>query len=229
MNYNAIIKNNEIKKDYTYKGIVMLTLEILYPEIKLNNAPEIQNRMNYKYRREVNKFHSYATNSLFGEAVTEYQDSLKHDFPFRPFDAVMNYTATMNEHCTLSTFFDQYVFTGGAHGNTIRYSDNSNIQNGHRIELRNLFQSGEDYTKIILTQILKLADEQFRENPFIYFENYRSLIVKYFDKDSFYFNPDNLSVYYQQYQIGPYASGIIVFDIPYQNMGISRPSCDIKK
>jgi hypothetical protein len=228
LNYNAIIKSNEIKMDYKYRDTVMLTLNILYSEIKLNNAPEIQNRINYIYRREANKFHNYATNTLLYEAVTEYQDSLKHDFPFRQFDAVMNYTVMMNEQCILSNFYDKYVFTGGAHGNTIRYSDSYNLRNGHHIELENLFKRGENYTKIILTQILKLADVQYKENPLIYFENYRSLIVKYFNPNSFCFNPDTLSIYYQQYEIGPYVSGIIVFNIPYQELNIVSPNCHLK-
>jgi hypothetical protein len=228
LNYNANIINREINKEYKYSSTVMLALNITYPEIQLKHRSAIQNNINNKYRFEVNKFYRYVTNSLFNDAVIEYKDSLKHNFPFRPFDAVMKYTVTMNEHCRLSTFYDQYVFTGGAHGNTIRFSDNWDLQTGHRIEMKALFKRGENYRELVLTQILQLADIEMKEDPFIYFENYKSLIVKYFNPNNFYLNPDTLSVYYQQYEIGPYVSGIIVFNIPYESLGLAKPGCYLK-
>ena len=33
------------------------------------------------------------------------------------------------------------------------------------------------------------------------------------------------AVYYQQYEIAPYASGIPVFEIPYADLGIEKPNC----
>jgi hypothetical protein len=67
-----------------------------------------------------------------------------------------------------------------------------------------------------------------KEIPHIYFENYRSLIVRYFNPNSFNLSPDTLSVYYQQYEIGPYVSGIIVFNIPYESLRLTKPGCYLK-
>lgn len=90
--------------------------------------------------------------------------------------------------------------------------------------MRDLFPRGTNYRRLVLEQILKQADKMMEENP-ILFEDYRQLIVKYFDPDSFNLTPKGISVYYQQYEIGPYASGIITFEIPYESLGIDKPMC----
>ena len=48
-----------------------------------------------------------------------------------------------------------------------------------------------------------------------YFENYKELINKTFNPNSFYCTPEGISVYYQQYDIAPYSSGIREFLMPY--------------
>jgi hypothetical protein len=61
--------------------------------------------------------------------------------------------------------------------------------------------------------------------PGIYFDDYKKLIVENFNPQSFIITPDSLDFYYQQYDIAPYASGIIVFSIPYEDLGIPKPHC----
>jgi hypothetical protein len=64
---------------------------------------------------------------------------------------------------------------------------------------------------MILARIVKMAEEN-HEN---YFENYRELIIKYYNPQNYYLTPTALAIYFQQYEIAPYAAGIIVFEIPY--------------
>lgn len=121
----------------------------------------------------------------------------------------MNYTITKNMNSLLSAYFDQYEFTGGAHGNTLRSSVTWNLNTGRILSMSDLCNP-----QVVLGEILELARIQAKENPYLYFENYEELIISNFNEEHFYLTPNGISVFYQQYEIGPYASGIIVFEIP---------------
>ncbi len=147
------------------------------------------------------------------------------DFPFHAFDAVMEYEFTLNADCRLSSYYDRYTYTGGAHGATIRASDSWDLRTGRRLRLGSLFARGTGYRRRVLELIEKQADKDMKENPGVYFEDYRALIFEHFDPESFYMTPKGLAFYYQQYEIAPYSSGIIVFEIPYQALGLEKPDC----
>jgi hypothetical protein len=67
------------------------------------------------------------------------------------------------------------------------------------------------------TYILNIVKEQIEQDPSIYFEDYEKLISQTFNKNNFYCTPDGIIVYYQQYDIAPYSSGIREFLIKYNN------------
>lgn len=225
LNSKADIESKNITKKFSNDAVTLVTLDMSYPEITLKDNDVAQNRINRRYQLTAKNFYTYVSTTLVKNANQEYEDSISNDFPFRPYDAVLKYTVTLNASCHLSTYFDRYEYTGGAHGITYRFSDNWELQTGERIEMKDLFRPGENYKEKITAQIIKIAEKEMQDNPYIYFEDYKSLIVKYFNEKSFNLKPKTLSVYYQQYDIGPYVSGIIVFEIPYESLGIEKPSC----
>lgn len=223
-NNAAEFVSREIQTKFLYDSATLLTLRIAYPQLSSLEDPFVQDDINDHYRQEEESFYNYASGNLLDDALVNYNESVKKGFPFRVYDAVMLYTVTMNENCIFSTYFDQYQFTGGAHGSTIRYSDNWQLQTGRRIRLKDLFKRTENPRSLLLKQILQLAEENMRENP-VYFENYKELIVKYFNPDSFYLTPTGIAIYFQQYEIAPYSTGIVVFEIPYESLGLQKPAC----
>ena len=74
---------------------------------------------------------------------------------------------------------------------------------------------------MLIDQILRQADENIQQNPGINFEDYHALIVKYFNEEHYYLTPSGVAIYYQQYEIAPYSTGIVVFTISY----MEPPSC----
>jgi len=137
----------------------------------------------------------------------------------------MQYVVTLNAACKLSSYTDRYEYTGGAHGNTLRSSSNWNLNTGTTIKLENVFYNGEDFVPLIIDQLIQLAQEQVIQNPYLYFDNYKELIVNNFNPNNFYLTPIGITIFYQHYEIGPYSSGIIEFHIPYNNLGLSYPRC----
>lgn len=225
INKKAEITNKDIVKEFVYDSVVVLTVDITYPQIKLKDSPITEFRINQRYEQQAKRYFKYASTKLLKDAIAQYNYSKQNNYPIRAFDAVMQYSVTLNDNCHLSTYYDQYEYTGGAHGITYRASDNWNIQTGRYLTLKDLFKNIKNYKKIVLDQILIMAHDMSD----ILFENYQELIVKNFNEKSFNLKPHTLSFYYQQYEVGPYASGIITFDIPYKKLGIEQPHCEITK
>ncbi|MDD2361358.1 MAG: DUF3298 and DUF4163 domain-containing protein [Oscillospiraceae bacterium] len=220
---SAIITMRETKRDFNYNKITVLSLSISRPEVMLVNNPQAQLRINSRYYAQANSFYRMTSTTLYRQAVQFYHESVKNDFPFRPFDAVMNYDITFNQACYLSSYSDRYQYTGGAHGSTLRASDTFSLKTGRRLPLSHFFQAGFNYRGFLIGQIIKQADRNMQSQP-IYFENYRELIVQHFNPASYFLSPEGINIYYQQYEIAPYASGIIVFTVPYGG-AVNKPSC----
>lgn len=193
----------------------MVTLCLRSLRVRVPQNPRAQAGINSRIRTQTSDFCRYASTALYRQAVREYRDSRSQHFPFRPYDAVMQYTLAWNRKGLLSLYRDQYEFTGGAHGNTLRSSDTMSLKTGARIPLSAFFPRGTDYRLLILRSVLKQAEENYRREPGIYFDDYRNLIVQNFNPESFYLTPAGLAIYYQQYEIAPYSTGIVVFSVSY--------------
>jgi len=214
----------EINCRFKYDNIEILTLNIKYPIISISNNPRAEENINNQISMKVNEYIHYASNILYNQAMITYRDSLKNNFPFNSYEAYMIYTITYNDNCFLSMYTDQYEYTGGAHGNTIRTSNTWELCTGQNIYLYCFFKPCTDYTNLLIQQIIAQAEENLKENPFIYFDDYKNLIIENFNPNSFYMSPDGIIIYYQQYDIAPYSTGIVEFTIPYVKIGWF-PSC----
>lgn len=213
--------SNQIHEHFKFNETEILEANISYPQINLPSSLIIQNFVNNYYLKIANDFYKYASTELKSYARETFQYRIENKYPFMSYEAVMNYVVALRENCLLSTYIDQYQYAGGAHGSTVRSSNSWNLQTGHIIELKDLFPQDTAYIPLIIEQITEIANQQIKNNEFIYFEDYKELIPKYYNPKSFYLTPTDLIVYYQQYEIGPYASGIIEFRIPYNQLGIS--------
>lgn len=223
-NYRAYITMQEMARSYPHNNQTVLTLSISYPEVIVPDNYRAQRLIGTRIHLQVNLFCRYAYQTLFRQAVADYKYAKQNGFPFHPYEAVLNYTVTYNGHCHLSAYRDRYEYTGGAHGTTIRYADTWDLQTGALLPL-NAFFDDEDGMKDFLLEHIRIdADQNMAENPYIYFDNYRDLIGRYFSAEQYYLTTSGLAVYYQQYDIAPYATGIVVFTIPYETLGW-QPNC----
>lgn len=116
---------------------------------------------------------------------------------------------------TLATAVDEY--TGGAHGNHYTIISNIDIQNKKKIGLKDII----DKEKI--TELTKIAEAQFRKNENL--SDSASLEKDFFFEngtfdinDNFGLTKNSLIIYYNEYEIRPYAEGPTLLEIPYSTM-----------
>lgn len=201
--------------EYSLDGNDLLKVTVQYPVFTSRAYAGTVSRLNAEYRRRAKEYHESSVRELYPEAVSQYHESRAKQYPIMEYEAMLVYTITYNDGGMLSLYYDNYQFTGGAHGITVRKSDTWNLQTGRRVPLKDLFPAGFDYQTYITNAAARQAAEQMAKGENQYFEDYQKLIVEHFNEDSFYLNDKGLVVYYQQYDIAPYSSGMPEFQIPW--------------
>lgn len=213
-----VIKQMTIEDTLYYDNTIVVTVKINYPQISsesLTSAERSFNRFN-----EISARHlaGYAHTRLQSDAISHYNYAKQNNFPFNSYELLTVFDVTYNKNNLLSLYSDRYEYTGGAHGITLRSAQTWDIIRGGRLTLRGLFIPGYNYRSEILEQITRMAKQNEAQGDF-YFDNLEANIIEYFNPLNFYLTDEGIAFYYPLYTIAPYASGIIVFVIPYDFFG----------
>lgn len=209
---NKII-NKTLKQELKYKGTTILTYKIQYPEITESPYTHGKEKFNEYNKSKAHELEQYCKEELFKEAIETYEYNIANGYPIMIYDIVTQYQITYNQNYIISLYNDQYIFTGGAHGNTIRTSQNWDLKIGKMIPLEQFYPNNPYFLLEILKQINEQIKKQIEKGTNQYFENYCQLVLETFNPQSYYLYPDHIEIFFQQYDIAPYSSGIPTFSI----------------
>lgn len=212
-------------KQIYYNHTLILTYSITYPEFSSEQYERVMPRMNAFYRKKGQDYINYVQNVLKRAAITDYKNSIKNGYPVHVYEVVQEFKVTENQNCLLSLYTDQYEYTGGAHGNTVRFSDTWLLTRGIRLPLKAFFPGNRHYEAELKKEINKQIKEQLEVEEGKYFENYKELVEETFSPKQYFLTPKAIAIYFQQYDIAPYVTGIPVFEIPYRKVNAKLPGC----
>lgn len=119
------------------------------------------------------------------------------------YDMFADYKVKLNDQHYLSVLQSIYTYSGGAHGTTIRYSLTLDKKTGEPVTLRDLFDS-DAYLYILNEYAAQQNKDIYLYEP-----------VKITGQESFYLTDSELVIYYQQYEVAPYAAGFVEYHFPY--------------
>ena len=200
------IKENIIENKLKYDNTIIMTYKIRYPQIissKYKLGKDIFNRYNEKIAEDLK---TYTEGELYLQAKEVYEYNKKHGYPVMVFEVILETKITYNEDKILGLYQDQYTFTGGAHGSTVRTSQNWNLATARQIQLYSLYSNPYFLLDILRKINLQIANE--KEN---YFDNYCELVLETFNPNQYYITDKGINIFFGQYDIAPYSSGIPVF------------------
>ena len=157
------------------------------------------------------KIQKNAEEELYKEAIETYKYNKKNGYPIMVYEVYRKVNVTYNSKNIVSLYIDNYVFTGGANGNTERTSQTWNIMMDRKMVLNEFFKNDPDY---ILT-ILKEVNLQITKDPEKYFDDSCILVLNNFNTSNYYLENNYIVIYFQQYDIAPRSTGIPTFKIKY--------------
>jgi len=217
-NGTAAVEENVFEKNYELDRIndkkVKGELFISVPEISSEEYPQAAESIS-KYFNELKESHRdrfeaeleelTGRDEIGGESLPRYLD--------------MSFRTEYNHGCIISFSFATGSYTGGAHDMTVLGSETFDLRDGSRITLDDLFTVDEEtYSRRIKDNILEQMDEQAKDESSPFYENYAELMEHTFNKESFVLTEDGLCIYFQIYDLAPYAGGAFRFVIPYETL-----------
>jgi len=188
----------------------LLEVKLKVPQIESLKTVSILEKINIELLKDALSFKT----EIESIAKENSQEAIKHGLPNTPYAAFSDYKVNLNKNNILSLYIDYYQFTGGAHGSTVRKCYNYDLSTGEKLSLNDLFKANASYKEIINKEI----ENQINKNKGIYFPEYFKGIS---DDQCFSIDKDNLIIYFQQYDIAPYATGIPEFKIPLSKLNIN--------
>jgi len=186
-------------------GIKLFTYYLEYLNL-IGNTPALV-EMNKKNFLEALRRQTYAVNQLYVEAQEAYNTG-SEAFPYE-YDSRIH--VTMNQNNVFSGYLEEYIFTGGAHGNTTREAF---TYDSHTLEAKTLcsFMKEENCLPCISENIIQQINYSGHIDD--YFPEYKSLVPQTLNAENFYIAPEGVIVYFDLYSIAPYVSGIKEYIIP---------------
>ena len=207
------IENVTLIRELKYNDVVVLKYIIEYPQIVNTKYVYGKVEFNRYNKMKAVELQNEIERDIYEEAVKTYKYNLENGYHFVVYEVVQKYNVTYNIDNILSLYIDKYIFLGGAHGNTIRSSQNWNLRSANMVPLQFFCYENEDYVTYILNQIILQIKKQIENGKNQYFENYCELVVENFKVENYYLTPGYIVIFYQQYDIAPYSSGIPTFKI----------------
>lgn len=209
------ITQHAITDMMSYQDTPVLNCQIRYPQFTTTCNSEAARSINEYYTSHTKERARYCRTELYPQAVDALKYSQNKNFPFFPYEFDIRYEVTYNTDCISSLYLDQYVFTGGAHGSTLRTSQTWNFETGRQLQLEDFFPHNTGLIQDIQSWIGYEIGERLKSEPSTYFEDYQKLLRSNFNPENFYLTPGGIMLYYQQYDIAPYSSGMPEFLLPF--------------
>ena len=117
----------------------------------------------------------------------------------------------------LSIVLEEYSYTGGAHGSSLRCAFNYDLNDGHLLAWEEISADSTALAKTLKEYIIAQASSNSYDD-YYFFDYYEEYLDSAFGDGTWYFSNEGLTIIYNQYTIAPYAAGIIEFTIPLEEI-----------
>ena len=170
---------------------------IINVPIIITSNKDIEKYINDKIRKDIMEF--YDKSKIEAKNYLSSLPNLDEKFV-----ANVDFEVKKNSDNILSINVRYYKYSGGAHGYYEDISYNLDMRSGKLLNLSELFKDGSDYKKVIDDEIRRQI-ENIIKNDKEYEGVYQFNGIK--PNNKFYIQDDNIVIYFDLYEIAPYAAG----------------------
>ncbi|MGN8644574.1 DUF3298 and DUF4163 domain-containing protein [Gracilibacillus sp. HCP3S3_G5_1] len=183
-----------------------LVTDELYKDMEALKYPKVSELEKTEMEDKINKTFEKYIKASYKELKENEKQGEKYDFQA---EYQTDYQVKYNQSPKLSILTSNYIFSGGAHGNTTVESFNFDIDEGSRIYLTNVL-TDEEQIKAVRDYVWEYAIER----PDIFYPDLKKEDINLTKDTAFYFTDDGITLVFQQYEIAPYVAGNQEIHIP---------------
>lgn len=188
---------------YAKDSTELVSFSAKYPQVSKKDGGKFVSSLNETFESLKNNFSDSVKDLTDG--ILEYYDELEDDEKdYFPFESYMRYNVTRNYDGIFSVTFEESFYTGGAHPFGDRISLTYDTKTEKELTLCDILGKSQAETDNFVIE--KFYTEYEKEDLWELEEEAPNV--------SFLINGDELVLYFQQYQVAPYAMGFPEVRIP---------------
>ena len=149
-------------------------------------------------------------------AMEQYIDTKDHNYWFTPYVSSTSYEVTRLDANVLSVKVSSYDYEGGAHGYGAEWGTTIDLKNGTELALSQLAGDAPGFMNKVLKIVLENLNGRQDEDDL--FDGYESYVKQNIEETGWYLDAAGIVLVYMPYEIGPYSSGNIAVQIPYEDV-----------
>lgn len=213
----AVIDGGELGEETTVikdseDGLPLLTACVTRPNVDGLLEGSAKKAVERYYDELYREQKEWWTGGLVDFARENKKAAADYGGDFLPFSALESNEIVYDGDAFLSIRRNTELYTGGAHGSHIVSCENFRKSDGSLVALHELFRTAE-YKDTLLRQITDWISQQDLGGE--YYDNWEEMLASGFDETSFSIGREALTIFYQEYDIAPYAAGAQMFPISY--------------
>lgn len=214
----TVISNQSLPKGNT-NSKQTLSVSTIGSKTIVKNDEYLESTINMPVITNSNKIVERSTNDKIKNDIFEFYNKsykeAKQYLKYNPdeknkFVANVDFELKKNTDSALSIKVRYYTYSGGAHGFYQDIAYNVDMRTGKFLELMDLFKDNTKYKEVIDEEIKRqIAELEKKDEENIGIYNFKGIK----ENQNFYLQDENLVVYFDLYDITPYAAGIPEFSI----------------
>lgn len=167
----------------------------------------------------------YASSAqMLESAQSHYQD---FQDSFYCYSNYLNMTVKRHDGEVMSLLTMNSTYSGGAHPSSIQSAYTFDLSQCRLLQLEDLLEPDREVALHELV-LKELETRYYNGTTLMLYEGYQESVAGMMTygtmTENWYFTSDGLTLYFNQYEIAPYAAGIIKVEIPYASLeGILKP------
>lgn len=202
------IKENNKKLNYQ--------IAAQYPQLSGGNNPNLE-KFNQAARAAVTKKVAGFKKDMTPEAGENTEETRPEDSMGS--DLTISYTVVLAQDDLVSVEFDvSTYFQGAAHPNSYSETFNYDLKNGKQLKLTDLFKPGAKYLQAIASYCVADLKKQATEKGLTAEEIEKGAAAKADNYQGWTITKRGLGIYFDPYQVGPYAAGPQFVLVPYSDL-----------
>lgn len=203
----------------------LFTLQLQETSLAIAQSPSLVDRVNNKLgdRRSLVQAEARSLLELARQEFNSLQTAQEEEFAFYGFSYYTTDTVTRLDETAFSLITYYSSYTGGAHPNNVQEAQNFDITTGMQLSLADvLTPEGEDALESLLLEWLQSREDEYGLfNKAVYVpvvkekfgcENLEDQLA------SWYFSAGGLVLFFNPYEITPYAAGVVKVELPYGSL-----------